>query len=232
MTNDAAFKNEDDVIIQKKEMRSRIKKIVTLFCTEKKDGEVIVPGSDAVSASLASSANLINSDYFIKADTVLAYMPAPAEADCTEVIRAALDAGKTTAVPRVRPGTSEMDFYIFNKDKPLDEQLEIGAYALREPKKTLSVWTPEAPVKDSGNILVVVPGVAFTKDGKRLGHGKGFYDRYLARISSACAKEKYNAVGFCFSCQFVASIPTDKYDVPLSAVVSESGICECHCLPD
>lgn len=61
--------------------------------------------------------------------------------------------------------------------------------------------------------LAIVPGVAFTRSGIRLGRGKGFYDRLLPSLT--CPK-----IGICFSYRILPNIPSDPWDVPLDKVIS------------
>ena len=63
--------------------------------------------------------------------------------------------------------------------------------------------------------VVVVPGLAFTADGRRLGQGGGHYDRFLPRLRPDCV-----TIGACFAEQVVASLPTDDRDVGVDHVVS------------
>ena len=65
--------------------------------------------------------------------------------------------------------------------------------------------------------LVLVPGLAFSKDRRRLGRGGGFFDRMLGGRGANAFK-----LGVCFSFQIVDSIPTDTHDVAMDAVVTES----------
>ncbi len=60
--------------------------------------------------------------------------------------------------------------------------------------------------------LVVVPGVAFSSDGKRLGRGKSFYDRFLPLVPRAAF------VGVCYPCQVVEQIPADPWDIGMDIV--------------
>ena len=64
---------------------------------------------------------------------------------------------------------------------------------------------------------MLVPGVAFTKDGKRLGHGKGFYDIYIERMKKAGLNPYL--CGICLPCQLVEDIPTDEHDILMDKVV-------------
>lgn len=156
---------------------------------------------------------------FLHADTVFLYMPMEKEADCTPLIEIARAQNKRIAIPRVIPHTSDMDFYLLDNALSIEEQTETGGWGIREPKTTLSRFEPELA---QGNIFVIVPGVAFTKSGKRLGHGKGYYDRYISRLQKS--KAHLRLCGFCYDAQFACDIPTDRYDMPMQAIASESGL--------
>jgi 5-formyltetrahydrofolate cyclo-ligase len=64
--------------------------------------------------------------------------------------------------------------------------------------------------------VVVVPGLAFTPDGRRLGQGGGHYDRFLARLRSDCL-----TIGACFAEQLVADLPTEPHDLRVHAVATD-----------
>jgi 5-formyltetrahydrofolate cyclo-ligase len=71
---------------------------------------------------------------------------------------------------------------------------------------------------DPGTLdVVVVPGLAFTPDGHRLGQGGGHYDRFLTRLRPGCL-----TIGVCFREQLVAELPVEAHDVPLTAVVTDA----------
>ena len=92
------------------------------------------------------------------------------------------------------------------------EQLPLGQLA---PGRW-GIWEPtdEAPLlSDYSRLdLVVVPGVAFSSDGKRLGRGKSFYDRFLPLVPRAAF------VGVCYPCQVVEQIPADPWDIGMDIV--------------
>jgi 5-formyltetrahydrofolate cyclo-ligase len=69
--------------------------------------------------------------------------------------------------------------------------------------------------------LLLVPGVAFTKSGARLGRGGGYYDRLLAQL-----RLDGGTLGTCFDLQLVDSLPTETHDRPVARVVTESGFHE------
>jgi 5-formyltetrahydrofolate cyclo-ligase len=70
--------------------------------------------------------------------------------------------------------------------------------------------------------LILIPGIAFSATGDRLGRGKGFYDKYLGK-----PKFKGVKIGICFSIQLVDSIPTEEHDVALDYIVTEKEIIKC-----
>ena len=68
--------------------------------------------------------------------------------------------------------------------------------------------------------LYLVPGLAFGVKGKRLGHGKGYYDGLLRCISHQALK-----VGLCFACQLTEDIPMSIHDVHIYTIITEQGVC-------
>ena len=68
--------------------------------------------------------------------------------------------------------------------------------------------------------VVIVPGLAFTPRGQRLGQGGGWYDRFLAGVRDDCV-----TIGVCFHEQLVAEVPTEPHDVAVDVVVTDEGRC-------
>lgn len=86
-----------------------------------------------------------------------------------------------------------------------EESLHAGAFGIKEPLGTFY----------NGDVdVAVVPGVAFSPDGHRLGRGCGYYDRYLSQHS--CYK-----IGLCFSFQCLATIPHEEHDVMMHDVITD-----------
>jgi 5-formyltetrahydrofolate cyclo-ligase len=81
------------------------------------------------------------------------------------------------------------------------------------------VAVPEDDVGATWPDVVIVPGVAFTANGDRLGQGGGWYDRFLAAIAPGCT-----TIGVGFDVQLVERLPVEPHDVQLDHVVTESGI--------
>ena len=85
---------------------------------------------------------------------------------------------------------------------------------IREP-----LFAPARLIQPEEIDLILIPGLAFTPDGQRLGRGGGFYDRYLARLPARATK-----LGVCFQCQVVESLPSEAHDQRMDAIVTENGI--------
>ena len=81
------------------------------------------------------------------------------------------------------------------------------------------VSVPEAEVDPSWPDVVVVPGLAFTAAGDRLGQGGGWYDRFLSQVRPDCT-----TIGVCFAEQVVESLPVEGHDVVMDHVVSDRGV--------
>ena len=82
------------------------------------------------------------------------------------------------------------------------------------------VALPEDEVAPDWADVVIVPGLAFTPGGQRLGQGGGWYDRFLAGVRDDCV-----TIGVCFDEQLLAEVPTEAHDVLVDLVVTDRGRC-------
>ncbi|HYN32606.1 MAG TPA: 5-formyltetrahydrofolate cyclo-ligase [Ilumatobacteraceae bacterium] len=82
-----------------------------------------------------------------------------------------------------------------------------------------AVAVPEDDVDPAWPDVVIVPGLAFTTTGQRLGQGGGWYDRFLVEIRDDCA-----TVGVCFHEQLLAHVPVETHDVSVDHVVTDRGV--------
>ena len=129
------------------------------------------------------------------AKTLLCYVSSEIEVDTREILRQALCAGKTVAVPRCIPGTREMEFHII---RSLAE-LSPGAFGILEP-------SPEALLcTDFAHALCIVPALCFDRQGFRIGYGKGYYDRFLSRFSG-------ETVGLIYENDLYPTVPRGMFD--------------------
>lgn len=135
------------------------------------------------------------------ANTVMIYYSLPDEVDTHTLVDSLLMSGKRILLPRVTgEGTMELRRYTGPSD------LAQGAYNIMEP--TGEVFDNYTDID-----LAVIPGVAFDKDGNRMGRGKGYYDRLLPKLANTYK------IGICLPFQLVEKIPTDEHDVRMDEVL-------------
>lgn len=135
------------------------------------------------------------------AKTIMLYYSLPDEVDTHTLVDSLLVSGKQILLPRVTgEGTMELRRYTGPTD------LALGAYNIMEP--TGELFDDYAAID-----LAVIPGVAFDREGNRMGRGKGYYDRLLPKLRSTYK------IGICLPFQLVEQIPTDEHDVKMDEVI-------------
>ena len=92
------------------------------------------------------------------------------------------------------------------------EELGIGSYGILEPRIEKIRKTNVEDLE-----LIIVPGIAFDKNGNRLGHGKGYYDRILGKTNAT-------KIGLAFEFQIVGKIPTNENDKPVDIIITEERV--------
>ena len=140
------------------------------------------------------------SPLYQQAKTIYGYLPYNQEVRTVPMLQRALDEGKRVAVPKCYG--DEMRF-IFLDDL---SQVESGYCGIPEP-------IADGPVADDPTALVLMPGLAFTERGERMGYGGGFYDRFLA------AEPNHPTLALCYAFQMVEHIPTEEFDIPVDCVL-------------
>ena len=132
-------------------------------------------------------------------------MSLESEVDTGPLIEAALEAGKKVVVPAVVG--ENLRFYGMEDRK---SNLAAGPYGILQPD-----ISQNRPFPDDCMDIILVPGVAFTSGGSRLGRGKGFYDRFLRNLPGRIKK-----VGLAYDFQIVADLPATPQDVPVDLIVT------------
>ena len=143
-----------------------------------------------------------------QAKTICTFISAFKEPDTVEIIKELWEQDKKIVVPitDIESGTLSLS-YINSMD-----DMKKGAYGILEPKTVRKA--------DENNIdVILVPGLAFDRNGGRMGFGKGYYDRLLE--SSKAVK-----IGLCYDFQILEKIPTESHDVPMNFVITEKEILE------
>ena len=145
------------------------------------------------------------------ADTVLLYASFRSEPDTWALAGSMLKNGKTVAYPLCGEN-SEMTFRIVDSIS----QLRDGKYDISEPDSSL----PCPVITD--RTVCIVPGLAFTENGERLGYGGGYYDRFL---------EKYpqlTTVALAYEATITQTLPSERHDATVKYIVTEERTVLCN----
>jgi 5-formyltetrahydrofolate cyclo-ligase len=130
------------------------------------------------------------------------------EVDTYQIIRKAWELGKQVVVPKCEPQAKRLIFRTLNEFS----QLESVFYGLFEPIEEL---TKEVDAKRID--LMIVPGLAYTNEGYRLGFGGGYYDRYLQNYHG-------KTLSLAFNVQLVPSLLVEEHDIPVSKIITNHGV--------
>lgn len=146
------------------------------------------------------------------AKSVMWYVDAGSEVRTRHTLPEALTHGKRVVVPWCVVETNTLELFLLEDMSELVE----GAYKILEPKDELR-RLPAKVVQPEELDLVMVPGTAFDPRGGRMGQGKGYYDRLLAR-----ARPDAPLVALAFDCQIFDDIPVAGHDVFMDQVLTET----------
>ena len=157
-------------------------------------------------AAVEICARLIQQAEWIRARSVLLFSPLSDEPNVRPLLHAALGSGKLTALPRFNPATGTYEAAVVSDSA---KDFVEGKYGIMEP-------VPSCGLMELNRLdLALVPGLAFDWHGRRLGRGKGFYDRLLAKVSGTTC-------GVAFDQQMVATLPVEPHDVRLNRILTPS----------
>lgn len=156
--------------------------------------------------------SLLSLTEYQQASVIMAYYPLPDEVDIKPFLGKVLIDKKELILPRIVKDNFEMTVH---RVTTLSENLVEGEMSLTEPESSLEEILPE-------NIdLIIVPGRAFTRKGKRLGRGKGYYDRFLTDALNAVL------ISVCYEEQLFDEIPTEKHDRKIDILVTPHEVITC-----
>ena len=139
-----------------------------------------------------------------EAQTVLLYHPLADEVDVRMLIEKAACEGKKVYLPVVT-GSESIELRRWMPET----MMTTGAFGISEPIGT------EISQEEYWNIdLAIIPGMAFDKEGHRLGRGKGYYDRLLTRLPQA------QLCGICFRFPLLPTLPHEAHDINMNTVIT------------
>jgi len=174
----------------KNELRNEVKRLKAKYSLEQKKQK-----------SVAIFEQIEQDIDFKKAQTVFAYWSMDDEVYTHDFV-VKWSKTKTILLPVIDGGD-----LILRKFEGIDKMKEEGKFRILEPQG--------AAFTDFDLIdYAIIPGVAFDKYNNRLGRGKAFYDKTLARLHA-------KKIGVCFDFQLFDLVPTDQYDIPMDFVVAD-----------
>lgn len=139
-------------------------------------------------------------EQYRNAKTIYGYLPYNQEVRTVFMLERAMADGKNVAVPKVYG--EEMRF-IYMTDL---SQVACGYANIPEP-------IADSPVADDPTALVLMPGLAFDKEGNRMGYGGGFYDKFLKK------EPDHPTVALCYDFQMLPHLETQAHDIPVDLVL-------------
>ena len=158
-----------------------------------------IPREQKQAIDQALTEGLLQHPFYQETNTIATYLSFPHEFQTQGLIEQALKNGKKVLIPKTYP-KGRMDFVVYNP-----QQLVKTSFGLLEPQGDLEV------VDASQIDLIHVPGLAFTREGYRIGYGGGYYDRYLEHFTG-------HTLSTVYPCQIRDFIPED-HDIPVQEVL-------------
>ena len=151
----------------------------------------------------ALTERLLKHPFYQEAKVIASYLSFPHEFQTQELIEQALKDGKKVLIPKTYP-KGRMEFVVYDP-----KQLAKTSFGLLEPQGDLEVVEP------SQIDLIHVPGLAFTREGYRIGYGGGYYDRYLEHFAG-------HTMSTIYPCQ-VQEFNSENHDIPVQEVLTYEG---------
>ncbi len=149
---------------------------------------------------------LLQHPWIQEAEGIYCYYSMPQEVDTIAFMKEMLRQGKKIALPVCENQNGQMHF----------SQIE----TLSSDEIIPQVWEIPAPVRDHPadfkKAVILVPGLAFTADGCRLGQGGGYYDRYLHQLPA-----EFRTIGICYDFMLLETLPCEIHDCHVHQVITD-----------
>lgn len=156
------------------------------------------------SMAIATRANALLADRLPAGSVLALYAAKDSEVATRAIDEHARARGLRVVYPRVAPATKQLVF-----GEAALEELVPASYGLREP----AAAAPVVAIEDIA--AFVIPGLAFDRDGGRIGWGRGHYDATLARAPGALR------IGLAFECQIIEVVPREPHDMAVHFIITE-----------
>jgi 5-formyltetrahydrofolate cyclo-ligase len=203
------FFKKPDKIFSKPELREEIRKKCKSLTAE-----------DFLREGREASARIWAHQLWQNHSTILAFLSMEDEINTLPLLQLAQLDRKLIFVPKV--DGSNLTFYALPPADPA--LLKKGQFGIREP----AADPAQALKPENFPALILTPGLAFDRQGHRLGRGRGCYDRFFAALDSgqlspdsgSAAGLSYTAIGLCMDCQLAEEVPTEAHDQRMDAVLT------------
>ena len=177
--------------------------------------------ADKSTRSRKAIARLLKLDCYQQATTVLWYVDCRSELRTQWILLKAIEDGKRVVVPYCTMNENDQHVLGLWRLTDLDELVQ-GKWNILAPP--VERWPESARTVAASELDgVVVPGVAFSREGVRLGNGMGYYDRLLADVRDDCVR-----FGLCYEAQLFTDLPAEPHDAVMDFVVTENQVYHCQ----
>ncbi len=171
-----------------------------------------IPAQERAKQSRALTEMITATEMYQDAQFILTYVSCGNEVDTWELIRRSLKDGKRVFAPKIL-SEETMEFYEVEELHQLKKN-EAGIYEPDESPAALFPYQFHISLDRAQQCIMFVPGLAFDAGLRRLGRGKGYYDRYLRRF------RKKMAIGLAYNEQMVEEVPAGSQDEQLDLIVT------------
>ncbi|MDR2481300.1 MAG: 5-formyltetrahydrofolate cyclo-ligase [Spirochaetaceae bacterium] len=175
-----------------------------------------LPKNQFIIEGAAAARRLAETSLWKRYDCVLIYLSMPDELDTSTLLDIAFNENKKVYSPKVESETSMQFFRVSNDSSSWVR----GPFDIREPAgREADLFKSE-----DGDALVISPGLAFDRQGNRIGRGKGYYDRFYEKLfkenpgSAICA--------LCMTCAIIDEVPVETFDHKLNALCTQDEFIE------
>jgi 5-formyltetrahydrofolate cyclo-ligase len=168
------------------------------------DERLQLPSEEVKRKSDRIMSNFFSMEDYKEAKVIMFYVDMRNEVMTKATINKAFNEEKRVVVPRVKKGYGLLAIEIQSL-----EELSLGTFGVMEPPEKEEILLEDIDV-------VVVPGVAFDRNGYRLGYGAGYYDNFLPKLRSDAKK-----IAVAFEMQLKDLIPIEPHDVKMDMIITE-----------
>ncbi|KAJ8331551.1 hypothetical protein QVD99_001820 [Batrachochytrium dendrobatidis] len=177
-----------------------------------------VPFESIEQQSKAVTGKLLATPEYQRSSKIALFLSMKGEVDTTQILRDVLESGKQCFIPMCNPEAMEM---VLLKSWDDFEKLPRNSWGIPEPQPQdgrLNALDPSV----GGLDLIIMPGLAFDHSGNRIGYGKGYYDKFLAKCFTVATEKNYqrpSTIAIALREQYVPSVPAGPQDLKPDQII-------------